>query len=71
MNEEEKRYILEKLTEEELAVFDIFNKSPDKLSKTNRDLIKKVAQDTLRIRKRRKSWSWAGRKHNRLQPQYV
>ncbi|MHA1910009.1 MAG: type I restriction enzyme endonuclease domain-containing protein, partial [Candidatus Thorarchaeota archaeon] len=54
LNEEEKRHVEENLTEEELAVFDLLTKPPDKLSKKDRELVKKVAQDLLGALKEKK-----------------
>jgi type I restriction enzyme R subunit len=54
LDEEEQRHVQEKMTEEELAAFDLLTKPPDKLSKKDRELVKKVAQYLLRTLKEKK-----------------
>lgn len=47
LNEEEKRGIAEQLGEEELAIFDLLTKPAPKLTKKEREQVKKVAKDLL------------------------
>ena len=44
----------ENLTEEDLAVFDLLTRPPDKLAKKDKELVKKVARDLLRTLKEEK-----------------
>ena len=54
LDEEEKRHAEENLTEEELAVFDLLTRPPDKLAKKDKETVKKVARDLLRTLKEEK-----------------
>ncbi len=54
LDDEEQRHVKENLTEEELAVFDLLTKPPEKLSKQDRELVKKVAENLVRILKEKK-----------------
>ncbi len=54
LNEEEKRAIAEKLTEEELAIFDLLTKPNINLSKKEEKEVKEIAQELLAILKREK-----------------
>jgi len=54
LDEEEKRHAEENLTEEELAVFDLLTRPPDKLARKDKELVKKVAHDLLRTLKEEK-----------------
>jgi type I restriction enzyme R subunit len=47
LNEEEKRGIAEQLSEEELALFDLLTKPDPKLSRSEKEAVKKVAHDLL------------------------
>jgi type I restriction enzyme R subunit len=47
MNEEERRHVAEQLTEEELALFDLLTKPDMKLSRKEKDQVKKIARDLL------------------------
>ncbi|MBN2230308.1 MAG: type I restriction endonuclease subunit R [Candidatus Thorarchaeota archaeon] len=51
LNEEEQRHVVEQLTEEELALFDILTKPEPKLGREDRELVKKIAKDLLRTLK--------------------
>ena len=51
LNEEEQRHVDEKLTEEELALFNIITKPEPKLEKKDRELLKTIAKKLLRILK--------------------
>ncbi|MFQ5751742.1 MAG: type I restriction enzyme endonuclease domain-containing protein, partial [bacterium] len=48
LNAEDKRHIAEKLNQEELALFDLLTKSEIKLTKAERNKVKKVAKDLLK-----------------------
>jgi len=54
LDEEEKRHAEENLTEEELTVFDLLTRPPDKLARKDKELVKKVARDLLRTLKEEK-----------------
>jgi len=54
LDEEERRHIREKLTEEELAIFDILTKPEPTLSKAQEVEVKKIAQQLLNKLKREK-----------------
>jgi len=54
LDEEEKRHAEESLTEEELAVFDLLTRPPDKLARKDKEQVKSVARDLLRILKEEK-----------------
>ncbi len=54
LNEEEKRAIAEKLTEEELAIFDLLTKPNINLSKQEEKEVKDIAQELLATLKREK-----------------
>ena len=54
LDEEEQRHVQEKMTEEELAAFDLLTKPPDRLGKKDRELVKKVARYLLRTLKEKK-----------------
>jgi type I restriction enzyme R subunit len=54
LREEEQRHLAEKLTEEELALFDILTGPPIGLGKKEKELVKKVARDLLRALKEEK-----------------
>ena len=54
LNEEEKRAIAEKLTEEELAIFDLLTKPNINLSKQEEKEVKEIAQELLATLKREK-----------------
>ena len=54
LNEEEKRALTEKLTEEELAIFDLLTKPNINLSKQEEKEVKKIAQELLATLKREK-----------------
>ena len=54
LNEEEKRAIAEKLTEEELAIFDLLTKPNINLSKQEEKVVKEIAQELLATLKREK-----------------
>jgi type I restriction enzyme R subunit len=54
LDEEEKRHAEENLTEEELALFDLLTRPPDKLAKKDKDLVKMVARNLLRTLKEEK-----------------
>jgi len=54
LSEEEKRAVAEGLSEEELAIFDLLAKSAVKLSRQQKDRVKKVARDLLETLKREK-----------------
>ncbi len=49
LSDEEQRHVAENLTEEELAVFDLLTKPEPKLEKKDRELVKDVARDLLRV----------------------
>jgi type I restriction enzyme R subunit len=54
LNQEEKRHIGEQLSEEELALFDLLTRPAIKLSKKDRQQVKKVARELLATLKREK-----------------
>ena len=54
LNEEEKRAIAQKLTEEELAIFDLLTKPNINLSKKEEKEVKDIAQELLATLKREK-----------------
>lgn len=66
LSEEERRGISEKLTEEELAIFDVLTKPRVALSKGEEQQVKKVAKDLLETLKREKlSLDWKKRQTTR------
>jgi type I restriction enzyme R subunit len=66
LNEEEQRAIAEKLTEEELAVFDILTRPALKLTEKEKREVKQVARDLLETLKREKLvLDWRKRQQSR------
>jgi type I restriction enzyme R subunit len=51
LNEEARRHLVEQLTEEELAVFDLLAKTPTELTANEREQVKNVARDLIRTLK--------------------
>jgi type I restriction enzyme R subunit len=51
LREEEQRHVAEKLSEEELTLFDILTRPPLGLTKKEKELVKKVARDLLKVLK--------------------
>ena len=68
LNEEDQRGIAEQLSEEELAVFDLLTKPEMKLTKSEREQVKKTASELLDILKREKLvLDWRKRQQSRAQ----
>ena len=66
LNEEEQRAVTEKLSEEELAVFDLLTKPQVRLTKQERAQVKAVARDLLETLKREKLvLDWRKRQQSR------
>ncbi len=68
LSQEEQRSVGENLTEEELALFDLLTKPEPKLSKKERDQVKKTARDLLETLKKEKLvLDWRKRQKDRAQ----
>jgi type I restriction enzyme R subunit len=66
LNEEEQRAIAEKLTEEELAVFDILTRPDLSLTEKERQAVKQVARDLLeRLKREKLVLDWRKRQQSR------
>jgi type I restriction enzyme R subunit len=66
LNEEEQRAVTEKLSEEELAVFDLLTKPQVRLSGKERDQVKAVARDLLEgLRREKLVLDWRKRQQSR------
>ena len=66
LTQEEQRHIAEKLSEEELALFDILTKPDIKLKKTDRKRVKKVARELLAtLKEERLPLDWRKRQQTR------
>lgn len=66
LNEEEKRGLGEKLSEEELAVFDLLTKPDMKLKAKEKDEVKKVARELLsKLRREKIVLDWRKRQQSR------
>jgi type I restriction enzyme R subunit len=68
LNQEEKRAIAENLTEEELAVFDILTKPDMKLTRKEKNQVKRVARDLLtKLKAEMLVLDWRKRQQSRAQ----
>jgi type I restriction enzyme R subunit len=66
LGEEENRHIREKLTEEELVIFDILTKPEPKLSKKEIEIVKEVAKELLaKLKKEKLVIDWKKRQSTR------
>ena len=66
LTQEERRHVAEKLSEEELAVFDILTKPEVKLTKDEREQVKGIARDLLaKLRHERFVLDWRERQETR------